>query len=107
MGPQREPNETKGWDGYTSATNKSVINITDTVADLTAFSKCVDPEDNVEDAKFLADLIIKEMEKAVAGNPNLSVEEAFAGCVADNVRCNMNAFGYICAKYPKFKFPNR
>ena len=84
---------TFGFDGYTSkADGEQVINCTKTVQDKTAFVVCIDPERQSENADYLARKVMEEMEKVLSETPLRTVEEAYAGVVADNTSTNRKAF---------------
>lgn len=94
--------KTFGFDGYTDKANgNQVVNCTETVSDKTAFVACIDPEGNSENAEFLAKTVIEQIEKVKDENPPRSVEDAYAGIVADNTQTNLNAFDIVKAKYPR------
>lgn len=92
--------KTFGFDGYTNKGNGlQVLNCTESVGDKTAFVICIDPEEQSEDAQFLAKNVMLQLEKVA--NYGRSVEEAYAGVVADNTSTNYSAFKIIKNKYPR------
>ena len=92
---------TLGFDGYTSNCNTSVLNITETAGDSTAFKNSIDPGERREDARWIAATVCNEMMKVEYLDPPKSVEDVYAGCVADNVSVNRSAFEKIERIYPK------
>jgi hypothetical protein len=53
--------ENLGFDGYTGEISNTVVNITETSKNITAFKNYVDPGENSEDGIFLADTLMEEM----------------------------------------------
>ena len=100
---QCDPMLTAGVDGYKGQTGDSVVNFTETAIGLSAFTKCVDPGSNRQNAQFYA----REMKEIMidrAHSRNVAVEESHAGCVADNTSTNLSAFDIIKEQYPKLLF---
>ena len=93
------PLRTFGFDGFKTEAGTHVINCTETSGDKTAFKSCIDPGERCEDAKFYADLMEKEL-RAGAEAAGRSVEETYAGVVADNVSYNRNAFDAVELIFP-------
>jgi hypothetical protein len=94
------PLRTLGFDGFKTEAGTHVVNCTESALDKTAFTSCVDPGERHEDHKFYAEVIIAELEKG-ASAANKSVEETYAGVVADNVEYNMAAFRLVARDHPR------
>ena len=83
-----------GFGGFKTEAGTYVLNFTESVDDLTAFVNCVDPEENCENHKFCADMIIKLLEKG-AVESNKTVEQTYVGVTPDNVIYKMNVLKIV------------
>jgi hypothetical protein len=95
-----DPLLTLGFDGFKTEADTHVVNCTETAGDKTAFKSCVEPnETEREDGAFYARLIEKELKDGAAARGK-SVEDTYAGVVADNVVYNRVAFETVHSIYP-------
>ena len=81
------PLRTFGFDGFKTEAGTHVVNCTETSGNKTAFKNFVDPGEHREDAKFYEELIEAELRSGALA-AGRSVEDTYAGVVADNERCN-------------------
>ena len=81
------PLRTLGFDGFKTEADTHVVNCTETSGNKTAFKNCVDPGERREDSKFYGELIETELRSGALA-AGRSVEDTYAGVVADNVRYN-------------------
>lgn len=96
---------TLGHDGHANDNDISVLIVTETVEDKTAFKKCMDPKEESENGDWPAKQALEEMEKVAKGPNPKKVDDAHVGAVCDNVSCNRTAGRIIEQKHPKLLAP--
>jgi hypothetical protein len=97
------PLRTLGFDGFKTEAGTDVVNCTETAGDKCAFKSCVDPGERREDHTFYAETIEVELRSGAAA-AGKTVEETYAGVVADNVGYNMKAFKIVQLIFPMLFF---